>query len=241
MCGTWVQLSLLLLLGLHAADGFLFYTAAHCEFNSTEPNEIEFIFSFFYNKLEFLKFSSSSGRFRGFTDIGVERAAIFNRNSSMMEFWRSRKTEYCLPSVKTWYSHILSRSAKPYAVLSSTRGSDGVLVCSVYGFYPKDISVSWTNNQQPIKTGVTSTVLLPNSDWYYQVHSHLEYSPRSGDHISCLITHASLSSPLVLDWDGPITKADWINSAIGASGLVLGLVLSLSGFIFYKRRSQDLS
>ncbi|XP_055020389.1 HLA class II histocompatibility antigen, DQ beta 1 chain-like [Boleophthalmus pectinirostris] len=132
---------------------------------------------------------------------------------------------------------------EPYAVLSSapSAGSDRVLVCSVYGFYPEHISVSWTNHQQSLTTGVTTTDLQPDADWYYQLHSQLEYSPRSGDQISCVIEHKSLKEPMVLDWEGALSDGDRNKMAIGASGLVLGLVLSLAGFIFYKHKSKGLS
>lgn len=241
MCGTWVQISLLLLLGIHAADGFLNFRKANCVFNSTNPDDIEYFDSYFYNKMEIIRFSSSLGKFVGYTDIGVKNAEKWNNDPSIISQCRAQKFSYCVHNIGNWYPHMLTKSAKPYAVLSSSApsgGSDRVLVCSVYGFYPKHISVSWTNNQKPIKTGVTSTDLMPDSDWYYQVQSQLEYSPRSGDHISCLIEHASLSSPLVLNWDGSMSDGDRNKIAIGASGLVLGLVLSLAGFIYYKRKSQ---
>lgn len=53
-----------------------------------------------------------------------------------------------------------------------------MLVCSVYNFYPKLIKVSWRRDGQEVTTGVTSTDELADGDWYYQVHSHLEFTPR---------------------------------------------------------------
>lgn len=53
-----------------------------------------------------------------------------------------------------------------------------MLVCSVFKFYPKQIKVSWFRNGQEVTSDVTSTEELEDGDWYYQIHSHLEYTPR---------------------------------------------------------------
>ncbi|XP_026017098.1 H-2 class II histocompatibility antigen, A-K beta chain-like [Astatotilapia calliptera] len=75
-----------------------------------------------------------------------------------------------------------------------------MLVCSVYDFFPRKIKVSWLRDGQKVTSDVTSTQEMPNGDWYYQTHSQLEYTPRSGENISCVVEHASLKEPLITDW-----------------------------------------
>lgn len=89
---------------------------------------------------------------------------------------------------------------------------------------------------------------------------------RSGEKISCVVEHASLKTPLIKDWgkylsvcsaaclspcpytrlsvstclpsDPSMPESQRNQIAIGASGLILGVILSLAGFIYYKRKSR---
>ncbi|XP_051249907.1 boLa class II histocompatibility antigen, DQB*0101 beta chain [Dicentrarchus labrax] len=270
---------------------------------------------------------------------------------------RGEKERYCLNNVNIDYPNALDKSVKPYVRLSSVAPPAGkhpsMLVCSVYDFFPKHIRVSWLRDGQEVTSDVTSTDELADADWFYQihshleytprsvqnqnqvhshleytprsvqnqnqvqihshleytprsvqnqnqnqvhsnleytprsvqnqnqnqvhsnleytprsvqdqnqnqvhsnleytprsvqnqnqvqigpVHSHLEYTPRSGEKISCVVEHASLREPLVTDWDPSMPESERNKIAIGASGLILGLILSLAGFIYYKRKAR---
>ncbi|XP_072314566.1 H-2 class II histocompatibility antigen, E-S beta chain [Eucyclogobius newberryi] len=243
MRGSWLllfALLLLLLLELQTSDGYLHVVSSRCKFNSTEADDIRYIRSYSYNKLEIIRFDSRVGKYVGYTELGVKNAERLNNIPGELERMRLEKYRYCVHNIQNWYNNILTKSVEPYAVLNSapSDGKDRVLVCSIYGFYPEDITVTWTNHQETITTGVTTTDLLPDGDWYYQLHSHLEYTPSPEDQISCVIEHVSLKEPRILDWEGALSDGDRNKIAIGASGLVLGLVLSLAGFIFYKHKSR---
>uniref|UniRef100_A0A087X4P8 Ig-like domain-containing protein n=1 Tax=Poecilia formosa TaxID=48698 RepID=A0A087X4P8_POEFO len=233
---------LLVIITINSAGGFEHYELSRCDFNSTELKDIEYIRSNFYNKLEIMRFSSSLGKFVGYTEFGVKQAEYFNSNPSIIAGLKAQKETYCLNNVGNEYQAMLTKSVAPTIRLYSRTPPAGhhpsMLVCRVYDFYPKTIKVRWLRDGQEVTSDVTTTDEMEDGDWYYQVHSTLEYTPRSGERISCRVEHASLKEPLVTDWEPSMPDSERNKLAIGASGLILGLILSLAGFIYYKRKAR---
>lgn len=75
-----------------------------------------------------------------------------------------------------------------------------VLLCSVTGFYPGHITIRWFRNGQEERAGVVSTGLIGNGDWTFQKMVMLETTPELGDVYTCLVEHASLPSPVSVEW-----------------------------------------
>nr|AAP20186.1 MHC class II antigen [Pagrus major]AAX63386.1 MHC class IIB antigen [Pagrus major] len=241
MASSFLSFSLLFI-SLCSADGFWYFATQRCDFNSSELKDMEYIESYYFNKVEFARFSSSVGEFVGYTELGLKQAQGWNKDKSILAVKRAEKERYCKTNVGNEYAYALTQSAKPYVRLQSVTPSAGkhqsMSVCSVFDFFPKLIKVSWFRDGQEVTSDVTSTDELADGDWFYQIHSHLEYTPRSGEKISCVVEHASLKEPLVTDWDPSMPESERNKIAIGASGLILGLILSLAGFIYYKTKAR---
>ncbi|CAI5683003.1 unnamed protein product [Oreochromis niloticus] len=235
----------LLFISLSTADGFKMYVVSRCDFNSTELKDIKYIRSYYYNKIEYARFDSDVGKFVGYTEYGEGNAETWNSGAYLTQM-KAEKEMYCQYNIGIWYKNILSKSVKPYVKLHSTTPAysqhPAMLVCSIYDFFPSKIKVSWLRDGQEVTSDVTSTEEMADGDWYYQTHSHLEYTPRSGEKISCKVEHASLEKPLITDWDpssdSSMPESERNKLAIGASGLILGLILSLAGFIYYRRKAR---
>ncbi|KAM9352952.1 rano class II histocompatibility antigen, A beta chain-like [Symphorus nematophorus] len=112
-----------------------------------------------------------------------------------------------------------------------------MLICSAYNFYPKRITVTWLRNGEKVTSDVTSTEELSNGNWLYQVHSYLEYTPGPEDKITCMVEHASLRKPKLYDWDPTPPESERNKIAVGAAGLLLGLVFFSAGLIYYKNNT----
>ncbi|KAK2899299.1 H-2 class II histocompatibility antigen, E-S beta chain-like [Channa argus] len=227
----------LLFITFFAADGYWYARVQHCRFYSSEPQDIEYIDSYYYNKLEFIRFNSSVGRFAGFTDLGIKNAHRWNQNISILTAESSEVVRYCRNNINVWFGSVLSSAVQPTVRLQSVPppgdNRPAMLVCSVYSFYPKKITLSWFKNGEKVTSGITSIDELADGDWHYQAHTNLEYTPREGEKISCVVEHASLREPLVTDWDPSLPDSNRGLIAIGASGLILGLIVAFGGVIYY--------
>ncbi|ETE58937.1 Major histocompatibility complex class I-related protein, partial [Ophiophagus hannah] len=71
------------------------------------------------------------------------------------------------------------------------------LVCRVYGFYPKEVNVTWRKDGEVWKENISSAGVLPNSDGTYHTWLRIEVDPEEKrDHYRCYVEHAGLPEPL---------------------------------------------
>ncbi|KAF5884935.1 MHC class II beta chain, partial [Clarias magur] len=213
-----------------------------CIYSSRDLSDMVYVDTYIFNKIRYWWYNSTVGRFQGYTHLGIYNAERFNNDTVVLERVRNDMDGFCKHNAQLYYTAINDKSVEPEVEVKSVKQSDGshpaVLVCSAYSFYPKLIKVTWMRNGREVEGDVTSTEEMADGDWYYQVHSHLEYTPESGEEISCVVEHASFSKPMSYKWDPSVLASERSKIAIGASGLVLGIVLSAAGFIYYKRKSS---
>uniref|UniRef100_A0A3Q4I630 Ig-like domain-containing protein n=1 Tax=Neolamprologus brichardi TaxID=32507 RepID=A0A3Q4I630_NEOBR len=213
-------------------NGFMTYRLSRCDFNSTELKDIQFTDSYYYNMIEIIRFDNGN----------QSRGTTPNTTKTSLKHPESSGTQFnCLSDLTHW-TLVAPPTVKLHSTMPLSSHHPAMLVCSVYDFFPSKIKVSWHRDGQEVTSDVTSTEEMEDGDWYYQTHCYLEYTPRSGEKISCVVEHASLEKPLITNWDPssssfmPKTERDKL--AIGASGLLLCLILSLAGFIYYRQRAR---
>ncbi|XP_056319098.1 H-2 class II histocompatibility antigen, E-S beta chain-like [Danio aesculapii] len=237
---TCLMLTVSLFTGAESANVYYTYRWCRCIYSSPDLSDMLYIDSYYFNKYLFTQFNSTLGRFVGFSEYGIRNAEYWN-NGTFVEQERNDVERVCKHNAQNRDSAVISKSVKPKVKLSSVTRAGGrhpaVLMCSAYDFYPPHIKISWLRDGKAVTSDVTSTEEMADGDWYYQIHSELEYSPKSGEKISCAVEHASSTKPIIYDWDPSFSESEKNKLAIGASGLVLGIVLAAAGLIYYKRKS----
>ncbi|XP_048036058.1 rano class II histocompatibility antigen, A beta chain-like isoform X2 [Megalobrama amblycephala] len=222
-------------------DGYFNSQWLQCIYSSPDLSDMVYISSYVFNKAVVSEFNSTVGKFVGYDEYGMYVAEYWNNNTDYLQRLKAEVDGFCKPNAVNYNSAIRDKTEKPKIKLSSVKQAGGrhpaVLVCSAYDFYPEQIKMSWTRDGKEVTTEVTSTEEQADGDWYYQIHSHLEYTPRSGERISCVVDHASSNVPIITDWDPSIPDPERNKIVIGASGLVLGVIIAAAGLIYYKKKS----
>uniref|UniRef100_A0A3Q1GB08 MHC class II beta chain N-terminal domain-containing protein n=1 Tax=Acanthochromis polyacanthus TaxID=80966 RepID=A0A3Q1GB08_9TELE len=103
-----------------APYGFEHYYTSVCDFNSTELKDIEYIQSTYYNKEEIYRFSSSLGKYVGYTEYGMKQAEYRNNLPGELSAMRAEKERYCQHNIGNWYSNILSKSGELILTVNQT-------------------------------------------------------------------------------------------------------------------------
>uniref|UniRef100_A0A671RLW9 Rano class II histocompatibility antigen, A beta chain-like n=1 Tax=Sinocyclocheilus anshuiensis TaxID=1608454 RepID=A0A671RLW9_9TELE len=188
---------------------------------------VEIIYSINYDKKELLRFNSTENKVAAYTEYAMKWADDFNKKPE----WLHMEAEKAIADLK------------PEVTVRSVRQASGknpaMLICSAYDFYPKPIKLTWMRDDKEVTTDVTSTEELADGDWYYQIHSHLEYFPKPGEKISCVVEHASSHKPMIYDLDSSLSESDRNKFITGAAGVVLGVIMAAGGLIYYKRKHTE--
>ncbi|XP_067269409.1 H-2 class II histocompatibility antigen, E-S beta chain-like isoform X2 [Pseudorasbora parva] len=223
-----------------SANVYYRYRMSRCIYSPSNISDMVYFDNYYFNKYLFVQFDSTLGRFVGFNEYGMKLAEFWN-NGTFLHEERAIVDWFCKNNAQVFDFHICDKSVKPKVKLSSVKQAGGrnpaVLMCSAYEFYPPHIKVSWLRDGKLMTSEVTSTMEMADGDWYYQIHSELEYTPKSGEKISCMVEHASFNKPMIYDWDPSLPVSERNKIAVGASGLVLEIIIAAVGFIYYKKKS----
>ncbi|KAM9722800.1 H-2 class II histocompatibility antigen, E-S beta chain-like [Menidia menidia] len=213
---------------------------ARCQSSSHDGQDAVLLEQFYINKKLEAQYNSTLGKIVGYTKKAKELADLLNKSPNYLhhQIW---KANLCKKNTPLAYEGLLT-PVEPYVWLRPAQAGSSkhplILICSAYDFYPKMIRVSWLRDGEEVKTYVTSTEELPNGNWLYQMHSYLELTPKPGEKISCMVEHASLMDPKLYHWE-PKLDFKMNEIAVGSAGLILGLLFSVGGFIYYKKKTIE--
>ncbi|KAJ8268346.1 hypothetical protein COCON_G00135180 [Conger conger] len=170
----------------------------------------------------------------GFKDI-LDGFKIWNRNNLMYI------KQDCVPRLKKFYEHgkeMINRKERPEVAIRSRSGAGLVLVCTVTGFYPREISVTWERDGKTISENVLATDILPNHDFTYQVQKSVDVPDNDPRKYTCCVEHSSLPEALCVHWDPP--GAGLSPKHIGIIAFFCVFMVLLISALIWRRRRQAL-
>ncbi|XP_067269567.1 rano class II histocompatibility antigen, A beta chain-like [Pseudorasbora parva] len=213
------------------------YVQIRCRLSDSQQTP-EFIYSVTYNKIEYLRYNSTEDKVIGYTEYGKKWADESN-NATMLLAQADFVLNQC-KEIGDLIAPSAGTSVQPEVIIRADKEANGnqkaVLVCSAYDFFPKAIRLTWMRDDKEVTADVSSTEELADGDWFYQIHSYLEYFPKPGEKISCVVEHASSHRPMVYHWDPSLPESERSKIILGAVGLVMGVVMAAGGLIYHKRK-----
>ncbi|XP_036098132.1 HLA class II histocompatibility antigen, DO beta chain-like isoform X1 [Molossus molossus] len=241
----WVAALLVNLIGLDSSvtqgrdspEDFVIQAKAECYFtNGTD--RVRFVVRFVYNLEEYARFDSDVGGFVALTELGRPDVELWNRRPDILERSRASVDALCRRNYALGAPFTVGRRVQPEVTVYPERppvlGHPNVLLCALTGFYPGDIRVRWSRNGQEERAGVMSPGLISNGDWTFQTVVMLEMTPELGDVYTCLVDHASLPSPVSVEWRAS-PEYSWRKMLRGAATFLLGLIFLLVGIATHCR------
>uniref|UniRef100_A0A8D0CYD8 Ig-like domain-containing protein n=1 Tax=Sander lucioperca TaxID=283035 RepID=A0A8D0CYD8_SANLU len=173
---------------LYVLTGFLYY--------GDNITDMVFLVKNIFNQKINTLYDSRVGKYVGFGEYGMTNAAHYNSQKWKMDERKVEVETLCRYNARLFRRSTLDRKGK--VLISRGEFKRSMLECSVMGFFPQEVRLSWLRDGVEVTTDVSSTDVLANGDWSFQLHSYLEFTPRRGERVSCRVEHSSLRESLEL-------------------------------------------
>ncbi|XP_041035560.1 SLA class II histocompatibility antigen, DQ haplotype D beta chain-like isoform X3 [Carcharodon carcharias] len=110
------------------------------------------------------------------------------------------------------------------------------LQCTVAGFYPSALNVTWLKNDGNIDEQVVQTQILPNSEKAFQTAAFTNIDPKTEDTYTCFVEHVTFPDGLRTNWV-PQPKSSLSAAAIvGILFGIGGILTAITGAVFRMKR-----
>ncbi|KAJ8273815.1 hypothetical protein GJAV_G00105820 [Gymnothorax javanicus] len=190
----------------------------------------------------------------------------WNNHTEHIEHRKQFLTHECVEQLQKYVRYgksSLERTVPPQVSLLLSNLSSPV-TCHVTGSYPRDIKVTWQNDEQELDVYVGLEETLPNADGTFQTRSHLRVKPEDWkrDRYTCTVQHKSLEQDIILPvkeenirrnmYIKSVTEAQVNHDSSSSTGTIIGwvvgalilflllLALAAIGVFKWKRRCSDI-
>ncbi|XP_073454440.1 uncharacterized protein [Aquarana catesbeiana] len=159
------------------------------------------IFSYHYDGEPFLAFNVEEATWIPGDPKAQDFADILNMNDTVTNDTRNVLVHECIPHISKLLSLgkcTFNRREQPVVVVTQMPIKNTIyrLHCRAYGHYPKDISMTWYKNGEPVSESLLDRVTLPFPDITYLTQLSMNTTLLDDDVYTCIVTHSSMMSPL---------------------------------------------
>ncbi|MGH0170086.1 UNVERIFIED_CONTAM: hypothetical protein FKN15_070350 [Acipenser sinensis] len=185
-------------------EAYMYQIPSYCEYSDSSMADMVYSVSYVFNKQEFVHYDTKIQKYVGNTACGVKSAETWNKDKAQLAQLLDAVDRYCKYNAELYLSFTADRKIPPTVRVRSMKPFSSqhqtMLVCNAFGFYPREIKVTWLRNGAKVTADVSSSELLSDGDWTYQIHSYLELTPQSGDSYTCRVEHSALAEAIEEKW-----------------------------------------
>nr|XP_046256748.1 rano class II histocompatibility antigen, A beta chain-like isoform X2 [Scatophagus argus] len=218
------------------SGGYVCQMIADCVYDDNITDMVFFVKNVFNQKIYTL-YDSRVGKYVGYGEVGIRNADHYNSQVWKMRERRQQVETLCRYNARLFRKSTLDRKVPPIVKIRQTKpaayGEQSMLECSARGFFPQDVTVSWLRDGVEVTTDVSSTDVLANGDWSFQLQSYLEFTPQRGERVSCRVNHSSLHGSLEVDWDADALDAKHLKKMVGIIFFFIGFTAAAGGAVYY--------
>nr|BAA02842.1 MHC class II beta-chain [Xenopus laevis] len=249
MCGVSVRVvSVLLTLSVclcsSPPEDFVYQSKGQCYYRNGTDN-VRLLVRYISNQEEFVYFDSEVGFFIAKNEWGKPDADNWNSQKETVERYRAEVDTVCRHNYQSVKPYTVDRKSQPNVKIVNTKTLDleheNLITCFVDGFFPPMIKVTWLKNGIEEGEQVTSSELLPNGDWTFEIHVMLETTIKHGDTFTCQVEHSSLQQPVSVNWEPDVSDSARNKMLTGIVGFVLGSIFIIVGLVVYLRSKKTMT
>nr|AVI05003.1 MHC class I antigen [Ctenophorus decresii] len=163
------------------------------------------------------------------------------KDPAIAQRYKAYLEEICIEWLHRYLEYRKERLRRdpPVGKVTRKEGYDDreTLVCQAYGFYPKEIDVTWRKDGEVWQEGTFHRSVAPYPDGTYHAWLSIEIDPKERDLYRCHVDHASLGEPLVLAWEAPASNLGLIIGCVAVALLIVVAGIALAWF--YNKKRQE--
>ncbi|KAF0883027.1 RACK1 kinase, partial [Crocuta crocuta] len=173
--------------------------------------------------------------------VAVQTKRWWETERCYAEYDKAYLEGLCLTSLRRYLElggQSLTRKEPPTVQVTRHTADDGgiTLRCWAWGFYPRDISLSWWLGEEELVQETEYVETRPSGDGTYQTWTAVRVPARMENEYICHVQHSSLNHTLTVAWEAP--SHQWITSAMVLSIFTITFLLVAGILIFIKQYSQ---